>query len=613
MKSGLALSAVVGGVAAVLNPRGPDAAGQIRLAYHGQDGMTVSWNTFEHVNGPRVRWGLSKDNLNNTAKSDVSVTYPTSTTYNNHVVVQGLKPDTTYYYLPSPLPQGNHEPYTFRTARAVGSSQEYSVAVAIDMGTMGRLGLSDKAGAGVAKENILKPGEKNTIDSLAATKDSWDFVLHPGDIAYADYWLKEEIGGYLPNTTIAEGHTVYEAILNDFYDELTVVTETKPYMIGPGNHEANCLNGGVTDKAKNITYDIGICSPGQTNFTGFKNHWRMPGDVSGGTGNFWYSFDHGMAHFISLDMETDTGHGYLGPDEIGAPDGQGASPVNATRDAQSKWLEEDLKNVDRTKTPWVIVSGHRPFYLSKKREAGTFCLGCIDVFEPLFIKYGVDLYLSGHAHVYERMAPIAQGKIDAAELNNPKAPWYITNGAAGHYNGLDDLLPKREAYSRFALDIYNATYGWSKLTFHNCTHLTHEYVASNNNSVLDTATLFKDRKCSLTSGTGSTHGSGSNPGNSTTGGNPPAPSTHNPGTSVSVTPCATVPGATGSSSATGKGPSGSSSSSAAASPKGPSSTPSGSSPAGGNPPHNTPPTTSSGSVVAASMSVVALVGLLAFL
>ncbi|ATY65907.1 metallophosphoesterase [Cordyceps militaris] len=580
------LLAVVGGAAAGLNPRGIDAAGQIRLAYHGDDAMVVSWNTFEHVAAPEVRWGLSRDKLDRTARSDTSVTYPTSSTYNNHVLVAGLRPDTTYYYLPSPLPQGRPPaPYTFTTARAAGDPQPYSVAVVIDLGTMGRLGLTDHAGKGARPENILKPGEKNTIDSLAGTSATWDFILHPGDIAYADYWLKEEIAGFLPNTSIADGHTVYEAILNDFYDEMAVVTAAKPYMVGPGNHEANCDNGGTTDKARNITYDVSICSPGQTNFTGYKNHFRMPSDVSGGTGNFWYSFDHGMAHFIQLDTETDLGHGFVGADEIGGDAGEGVSPVNATLNAQTEWLAADLAAVDRAKTPWVVVAGHRPWYLSKKNETGSICWSCKDVFEPLFLRYGVDLYLSGHAHVYERQAPLADGRADPRELDNPAAPWYITNGAAGHYDGLDDLLPapQRQRYSRFALDVSNATYGWSRLTFHNCTHMTHDFVASNNDSVLDSATLFKDRRCSLTKGGGS-HGNGT----VTTGGQ------HGNGTGAQTTTCSAPGGPATSSSTKSLG--------ATASPKGPSATHS----------STTVPVSSSGSRVAA-VTVLGLVGLFACL
>lgn len=481
---------------ALLNPRSPDAAGQIRLAYHGADGMTVSWNTFEKATKPQVKWGLAKDNLANTSTSNISMTYPTSTTYNNHVLVDGLRPDTTYYYLPSPLPQGDHgEPYTFTTARSIGDARSFAVAIAIDLGTMGRLGLTDSAGKGVDKEKILEPGEKNTIDSLAQTKSSYDFIWHPGDIAYADYWLKMQIQGFVPEVNISDGHIVYEAILNDFYDEMAVVTESKPYMVGPGNHEANCNNGKALDKERNISYNVSVCSPGQTNFTGYKNHFRMPSDVSGGTDNFWYSFDHGMAHFIQLDTETDLGHGYIGLDEIGGAEHEGAEPVNATMNAQTDWLAADLASVDRSKTPWIIVAGHRPWYLSKENVTGTICWSCKNVFEPLLIKYKVDLVLTGHAHIYERLAPLADGKIDANELQNPAAPWYITNGAGGHYDGLDSLQKKRQKYSRFALDQHNTTYGWSRLTFHNCTHMTHEFIASKNDSVLDTATLYKDRVC----------------------------------------------------------------------------------------------------------------------
>jgi hypothetical protein len=108
------------------------------------------------------------------------------------------------------------------------------------------------------------------------------------------------------------------------------------------------------------------------------------------------------------------------------------------------------------------------------------------------------LVLSGHIHFYERNAPIRYNVSDPNELNNPSAPWYIMNGAAGHYDGLDTLSTLKPE-SRFTDD---SDYGWSKLTFHNCTHMTHEFVASKNGTVLDTATLFKKREC------GKSHGKG---------------------------------------------------------------------------------------------------------
>jgi phosphodiesterase/alkaline phosphatase D-like protein len=32
---------------------------------------------------------------------------------------------------------------------------------------------------------------------------------------------------------------------------------------------------------------------------------------------------------------------------------------------QYVWLQEDLRNIDRSRTPWVILGGHRPMYTSE--------------------------------------------------------------------------------------------------------------------------------------------------------------------------------------------------------------------------------------------------------
>jgi acid phosphatase type 7 len=282
---------------------------------------------------------------------------------------------------------------------------------------------------------------------------------------------------------LAQGYKAYESILDDFYDEMTPITSVKPYMVGPGNHEANCDNGGSSG------YGLEVCMPGQMNFTGYINHFRMPSDVSGGLGNFWYSYDVGMVHFVQMDTETDLGHGLIGPDEPLGGNNEDAGPFGLMNQ-QINWLTNDFANVDRSKTPWVVTLGHRPWYSS-----GSICANCSLAFEPVLLKYGVDLHLAGHFHVYERMSPIANGVPDPKELNNPSSPWYIVNGAAGHYDGLDSFTLPYMPYHRFGLSTDNATYGWSRLEFHNCTHMTQSFIASNNNSVLDSATLFKDRKC----------------------------------------------------------------------------------------------------------------------
>jgi hypothetical protein len=59
-------------------------------------GMYVAWNTYEHIAQPTVNYGLSPDTLTFSADSTNSVTYPTSRTWSNSVLITGLTPATTY-------------------------------------------------------------------------------------------------------------------------------------------------------------------------------------------------------------------------------------------------------------------------------------------------------------------------------------------------------------------------------------------------------------------------------------------------------------------------------------------------------------------------------------
>lgn len=195
------------------------------------------------------------------------------------------------------------------------------------MGLMGPDGLSDWAPEGVS--GALAPDETNTIQSLAQNLDAFEHIIHVGDLAYADYFLKESVGGYFgPNKTKPTAEDIvehYELLNEQFYDQLTPLTSTKAYQVAVGNHESNCNNGGVKDKVNNITYTAQICMPGQTNFTAYAEHWNMPGKP-GPTQNFWYSYDDGMAHYVVLNFETDFGVGAYGPDEVGGKGKQMSPP-----------------------------------------------------------------------------------------------------------------------------------------------------------------------------------------------------------------------------------------------------------------------------------------------
>lgn len=83
---------------------------------------------------------------------------------------------------------------------------------------------------------------------------------------------------------------------------------------------------------------------------------------------------------------------------------------------QLQWLDKAL--ADST-AGMKVVFGHYPLYSSGVHGAlETYYLNLRKQLEPLFVKHGVDLYLSGHDHHYEKTPPI-QGVT------------HIVSGAAG--------------------------------------------------------------------------------------------------------------------------------------------------------------------------------------
>lgn len=90
-------------------------------------------------------------------------------------------------------------------------------------------------------------------------------------------------------------------------------------------------------------------------------------------GKRYYSFRRGSVQFWALDTNSN------------------ADWVN-----QLAWLEQELSQSD---APWKIVFGHHQIYSSAHYGLNT---KLIETLTPLFQKYGVQLYINGHEHVYER-------------------------------------------------------------------------------------------------------------------------------------------------------------------------------------------------------------------
>ncbi|MEZ6187240.1 MAG: metallophosphoesterase [Planctomycetota bacterium] len=67
---------------------------------------------------------------------------------------------------------------------------------------------------------------------------------------------------------------------------------------------------------------------------------------------------------------------------------------------QLKWLEAEL---GKSSARWRIVYGHHPLYSHSIRG---YNRGLIALLEPVFVRYGVDLYLAGHDHTLEMHKPV---------------------------------------------------------------------------------------------------------------------------------------------------------------------------------------------------------------
>lgn len=109
--------------------------------------------------------------------------------------------------------------------------------------------------------------------------------------------------------------------------------------------------------------------------TRYLANWSLP-TANSGT-EFYYSFDKGPVHFAVLDTFWSS---------------------YTTGSAQNNWLKNDLAASTK---PWKIVYGHDGPYISEDGAShGSSSMRTHLV--PVFQQYGVDLYLHGHYHHYER-------------------------------------------------------------------------------------------------------------------------------------------------------------------------------------------------------------------
>ncbi|XP_044733329.1 acid phosphatase type 7-like [Chrysoperla carnea] len=278
--------------------------------------------------------------------------------------------------------------------------------------------------------------------------------------------LQKEAQDGLYNAIIHNGDFSYDMDMDDgqfgdeFMRQIESVAAYVPYMTTVGNHEE------------------------AYNFSHYKERFTMPGDNDG----LYYSVNIGPIHFICFSSEF-----YYYPQYFTGPE------------EQYKWIIKDLEEATRPKNrdkhPWIIVLAHRPMYCTSddkddcnfKKAATRIGIGEPPKYglESVFYKYGVDMEIWAHEHIYERFYPVYNYTVMNGSMEfpyvNPKAPVHVTTGSAGCSEGHNNFIPAPE-YSAFR----SRDYGYSTLKVFNHTHLYMDFVSIDQGKIIDAIWVVKD-------------------------------------------------------------------------------------------------------------------------
>jgi len=98
--------------------------------------------------------------------------------------------------------------------------------------------------------------------------------------------------------------------------------------------------------------------------------------------------------------------------------------------------------------PQVVVLGHRPLYSSSVLDYPADQQNRTRAdYENLLREFEVDMYISGHVHLYERTLPMFNYTASQSDYMFPKDPVYIINGAGGNLEGhCDHVTPQLPSF-----------------------------------------------------------------------------------------------------------------------------------------------------------------------
>jgi hypothetical protein len=380
--------------------------------------MHVQWTSVEAPASDAkaiVQFGLSAGGLTQSA-TGYSWTYLDAgqrrTYYFSQASMTGLSPGTTYYYRVGDGESTWSAVSSFTATRT--AAQMAAPQRPLTIAFLGDLGYAN--------------GQATPFLVNASAAQQYDHYVHVGDYAYD-----------LPTANGTNGDL--------FETSIEPITAAAPYMGCEGNHEGG---GGFGHYSNRFAVFAGDNSSGATP--------PIPGlDPQGSQwNNHWYSYNVGLVHFVAMSSE--------------------AYFFYNGKELQYAWLEADLKAVDRQKTPWVVVYGHRSIYCSCDGDCDGAATALRDGplgMEGLLNRYKVDLWINAHEHDYERNYAVINhtlatgassgkpgGNAQSPEvLTNPTAPIYIIEGCAGDSEGHEPFTRPQPEYSAYRSN----TYGFGRM------------------------------------------------------------------------------------------------------------------------------------------------------
>jgi len=276
------------------------------------------------------------------------------------------------------------------------------------------------------------PHSEETLEHLRLNHNGVDAILLAGDIAYPELDSRR-----------------WDTFM-DFLDDYPLV-ENIPMHITPGNHDI-----------QKPEFSTQIFAAYETRFrmpriqeaqlgtyaesVGKLNMDRPPYPLDYEYGNAYYGFQYGRMHQIFINSYSSLEPG----------------------SKQYEWLVQELEQVDRTQTPWLIVTYHVPIYNTFDVHQHDYQMFATrEHIEPLLVKYRVNIVFNGHIHAYLRTKPVAFGNVTAT------APIHIVMGAGGRDAKAAFLNDEPEEW----VEVRDATiYGYGLLEVCNDTHARWDWV-----------------------------------------------------------------------------------------------------------------------------------------